>query len=242
MQPLQDKVVVITGASRGVGAATARQFAAEGARVVLTARTRKTLEDTAATLGTDKKRYLVVTADITKPAGMAKIVDAAVKAFGRIDLFVNNAGIGVRKPIEQTGEDDFDLTFGTNVKAVFRSFQEVLPVMRKQGEGHIINISSMASKEGRPTLAVYCASKAALNVMSQAVGAEVRNENIKVSVLMPGSINTNFLSRVSRDTNPSPKSKPRLTPDEVAEKIVFMAKQNHGVWASLAEMRPLHTL
>ncbi len=242
MQSLEDKVVVVTGASQGVGAATARLFAAEGARVVLTARTKAKLDKVAESLGIERNRRLVVTADIGKPAGMHKIAAAAMKKFGRIDIFVNNAGVGVRKEIGQTSEQEYDLMFDTNVKAVFRSFHALLPLMKKQGEGHIINISSMASKAGRPTLAVYCASKAALNVLSEAVGTEVRNDNIKVSVLMPGSIDTNFLSRVTKDRNPSPKNKPRMTPDDVAEKIVFLAKQNHGVWASLSEMRPLRTL
>jgi len=242
MQSLQDKIVVITGASRGVGAAAARQFAAEGAKIVLTARTRAKLEEVAESLGIERNRRLVVTADIGKPAGMQKIVAAALKKFGRIDIFVNNAGVGVRKPIGEMDEREFDLMFDTNVKAVFRSFHALLPQMKKQGEGHIINVSSMASKQGRPTLGVYCASKAALNVLSEAVGTEVRNDNVKISVLMPGSIDTNFLGRVTEDKNPSPKNKPRMSPDDVAEKIVFLAKQNHGVWASLSEMRPLHTL
>ena len=241
MQSLQNKVVVITGASHGVGAAATRQFAAEGARIVLNARGEEGLKQVTDSLGTPDEQALAVAADVGTRAGMRTIIQQAAKKFGRIDVFVNNAGLGVRKAIGQTTEDEWDLMFNTNLKAVYYCFQELLPLMQKQGSGHIINISSMASKQGRPTLGPYGASKAALNVLCESVAGEVRNDNIKISVLMPGSIDTGFLERTAEDENPSPRDKPRMTPDHVAEKIVFLARQDHGVWTSLSEMRPLVT-
>lgn len=241
MPPLQDKVVVITGASRGVGAAAARLFAQEGALVTLNARHKEGLEKVAGTLGVDESRYLVAPADIGKREGMSALVGAVMARFGRIDVFVNNAGLGVRKPITETSEDEWDLMFNVNVKGVFFSFVELVPIMRRQGSGHIINVSSLASKAGRATLGPYGASKGALNILTEGVGEELRNENIKVSLLMPGSIGTDFLSQVTEDRNPSAPDKPRMTPAQVAGMIVELARQDEGVWTSLVQMRPLRT-
>ncbi len=241
MALLTDKVAVVTGASRGVGAATARLLAAEGARVVLCARRRGELEQAAHTLDPDGSRCLIAPADVGTLDGMKGLVDAALGRFGRIDLFINNAGAGVRKPIEETTEGEWDLMFAVNVKAVFRSLRELIPVMRRQGGGHIINVSSMASTAGQPTLGPYAASKAALNLLTESAGEELRNDNIKVSLVMPGSIATNFLARVAADRNPSPAAKPRLTPEQVAAMIVAIAAQDAGVWTSRVHKRPLRT-
>ncbi|MEW5995130.1 MAG: SDR family oxidoreductase [Candidatus Zixiibacteriota bacterium] len=239
MTSLKDKVVVITGASRGIGAATARLFANEQVKLVICGRDRKRLKEVGESLGLQKSDYLTVIADVARASGMKKIVHSAYRKFGRIDIFVNNAGVGVRKEIEKTSEKEFIQTFDTNVKAIFHAFHELVPPMRRQGGGQIINISSMASKQGAPYLAVYCASKAAVSVLSEAVAGEVRNDNIKVSVLMPGSTDTGFMTHMGRDHKPSRKDKPRLTAADVAEAILFLAKQNKSAWTSLADIRPL---
>ncbi len=240
MQSLKNRVVVITGASRGVGAAAAKLFAKEDAKVVLNARNEELLHEIAESLETDESDRLVVPADIGTRDGMKTLVQAAIDRFGQIDVFINNAGLGVRKPITEVTEDEWDFMFNVNVKAIYYSFLELVPHMKKRGGGHIINVSSMASKAGRATLGPYGASKAAVNILSEGVGTELRNDNIKVSVLMPGSINTNFLGRVTEDKNPS-GSKPRMSPVQVAEALVEMAHQDHEVWTSVREMRPLHT-
>jgi len=239
MTSVKGKVVVITGASRGIGAAVARLFAQQQARLVLCGRDRKALAEVAQSLGLPESDYLTVAADISRAAGMKNLVNAAYKQFGTVDIFINNAGVGVRKDIAWTSEKEYNATFDTNVKAVFYSFVELIPRMKEQGGGQIINISSMASKQGVPGMAVYCASKAAVNVLSEAVAGEVRNDNIKISVLMPGSTATGFMSHLSPDQQPSPHDKPRLTPEEVAEAVLFLAQQNQGAWTSLADIRPL---
>jgi NADP-dependent 3-hydroxy acid dehydrogenase YdfG len=236
---VKGKVVVITGASRGIGAAIARLFAREKAKLVLCGRDRKALTEVAASLGLPKTDYLTVLADVTKAAGMKSLVNAAYKKFRVIDIFVNNAGVGVRKDVVLTSEKEYDLTFNTNVKAIYYSFRELIPRMKKQGGGQIINISSMAGKQGVPNLAVYCASKAAVTILSEAVAGEVRNDNIKVSVLMPGSTGTGFMSHLATDLKPSPKDKPRLAPEEVAEAVLFIAGQNQNAWTSEVDIRPL---
>ena len=210
MQSIENKVVVITGASRGIGAAMAGVFAEEGARLLLCGRDKKALGEVVDSLEHLKSQCFAVTSDITKKSGMKKIVDTAMKRFGVIDIFINNAGVGVFKPLEETSEKDYDLMFDTNLKAVYHSFMELLPRMKEQGFGHIINISSMASKQGLPNMALYSASKAALNILSEAVAGEVRNDNIKISVLAPGSTDTGFSGRT-----PSGASN-KLTPEDVA--------------------------
>lgn len=131
--------------------------------------------------------------------------------------------------------------FDVNVKAVYLSFQELIPLMRKQGGGQIINVSTMASRTGRAGLAGYGASKGALNVLCEAVGDELRNEGIKVSLLLPGSIGTGFMTHMGEDRSPSPAGKPRMTPEQVARKIVELAREDREVWTSATEMRPLRT-
>jgi short-subunit dehydrogenase len=239
MMNVKGKVVVITGASRGIGAAVARLFAKEQARLVLCGRDRKALAEVGRSLSVPETDYLTVTADISRASGMKNLVNAAYKQFGVVDIFINNAGVGVRKDIVWTSEKEFNATFDTNVKAIFYSFVELIPRMKEQGGGQIINISSMAGKQGVPGMAVYCASKAAVNVLSEAVAGEVRNHNIKISVLMPGSTATGFMAHLSKDEKPSPPDKPRLTPEEVAEAVLFLAQQNQNAWTSVADLRPL---
>jgi len=240
MRSLQDKVVVITGSSQGIGAAAARLFAAEGARVVICGRDKKRLQEVAASLNLSPGNVVMVTTDVRKAAGMTKIVKTAMDKFGQVDVFVNNAGVVVSKLTERMTEKEFDTIFDTNVKAVFLSFLELLPLMQKQGGGQIINISSMAGKAGMPGIAVYSSSKAALNVLTEGVANEVRNDKIKISVLSPASTDTNFSSNMSPNARKTPsRASKKLTVDEVAEAIIFLAKQNDNAWVSLAEIRPL---
>jgi short-subunit dehydrogenase len=239
MRSLTDAVVVITGASRGIGAAMARQFAAEKAKLVLAARGKEQLAETGKSLKLPKDKLVTVTADVCKRAGMKRIVETGYKKFGRIDVFINNAGIGVSGPVTELAEKDYDLMFDTNLKSVYFCFRELLPLYEKQGGGQIINVSSMAGRHGVPNLAAYAATKAALNVFSESVAGEVRNDNIKVSVLAPGSTDTSFGSGSRRRSGRSSTGKKMLTAQEVAEAAVFLARQNENAWSSMVDIRPL---
>ena len=240
MRSINDKVVVITGSSRGIGAAIARLFADEGARVVIHGRDKVALKGVAETLKVDKDRWLTVTADITKAEGMKKIIDAAYDRFGVIDVFVNNAGVGVAKSLAETTEADFEKMIATNVRAIFHCFKELLPRMQEQGFGQIINISSGAARIGLPGGAVYAASKAAVNVLSESVAGEVRNDGIKVTVLSPGPTDTDFgLGKKKRRAQAAKTGKTMLTPEEVAEAVLFLARQNENAFTSMADIRPL---
>lgn len=241
MRSIKDKVVVITGASKGIGEAIARTFAEKQTRLVLCGRDKSRLDKVAHSLGLDRDRVTTVIADITRPGAMKKIVRTAVRKFGVIDIFINNAGVGTNKNLVDTSAGEFDLMMDTNLKAVFHSFKELLPIMTKQGFGQIINISSLAGKAGVPGLSVYCASKAALNALSEAVAGEVRNSNIKICVLAPGSTATDFRSGMSRRPRQSSSTAIKLTADEVAEAALFLASQNENAFTSMTELRPLIT-
>jgi NADP-dependent 3-hydroxy acid dehydrogenase YdfG len=239
LRSLEELVVVVTGASQGIGEAIARHFAAEGARIVISARNKERLNRAASTLGLTPKNYLVIAADVMRRAGMKKIVEGAINKFGRIDIFINNAGVGIHKPLIETSEKEFDIIFDTNLKAVYYSFLELIPLFKKQEGGQIINISSGAGRIGTPGLAAYSSSKAALNAFSEAVAGEVRNDNIKISVLSPASTDTKLMSNMSQKSHSPSKAALKLTVDEVAEAVAFMAKQNKNAWTSMADIRPL---
>jgi len=231
MQSIKDKVVVITGASRGIGKGIAEHFANEKAKLVLCGRDQNALDDLKKSLSDSNVES--ISEDIRTKAGMNKIVTKTIEQFNSIDIFINNAGVGYKGDLVSTSEEEFDEIFETNLKSVFYSFKELIPIMKKQGRGHIINISSMAGKQGVPGIAVYSTSKAALNTLSEAVGAEVRKDNIKVSVLAPGSTATSFMSG-----KPDPLKK-SLTVDDVAEAVLNLARQDENTWQSLTEIRPL---
>ena len=239
MRSLKNLVAVITGASQGIGAEIARQFALEGARIVLAARNKNRLRQVAGSLCTTERDYLIISADITLKQSMGKIVSAAIKKFGRIDIFVNNAGVGIHKPITETSEQEFDIIFDTNLKAIYFSFLELIPLFKKQGGGQIINISSGAGRIGVPGLAAYSSSKAALNAFSEAVAGEVRNDKIKISVLAPASTDTRLMSNMSKKSHSPSKAALKLSVDEVAEAVIFLSRQNANAWTSMADIRPL---
>ncbi|SYZ74433.1 Short-chain dehydrogenase/reductase SDR [Candidatus Zixiibacteriota bacterium] len=239
MRALDNLVVVITGASQGIGAAIARNFALHNARVVVTGRNRARLAENVAPYNIPRSRYLIIAGDLTHPGTVKKIVSAAVKKFGRIDIFVNNAGVGIHKPVEETTVAEYDTIMDTNLKAIFLSFRELIPLFRRQGGGQIINISSGAARIGSPGLAVYAASKAAVNVLSESAAGEVRNQSIKISVLSPASTDTKLMSQMSKQSRSPSKASLKLTVDEVAEAVIYLARQNSNAWTSMADIRPL---
>lgn len=237
MRNLKDKTVVVTGASRGIGAEIARAFAGENCKLVLCGRDKELLKEVAASCELPKKSITTIIADVRKPAGMKKIVDTAYKKFGRVNIFVNNAGVGYRRSIVEVAEAEYDTTFDTNLKAVFLSFKELIPRMKKQGGGQIINVSSMAAKKSDPGIAVYAASKAALNKLSESVAGEVRGDNIKICVVAPGYTATDLVSK------PMAKKLARslLSTGDVADAVVYLARQNDNAWVSMVDIRPLIT-
>ena len=183
---IEGKVVVITGASSGLGETTARHLAMEGAKLVLGARRLDRLQALAQelNLGTDA----AVATDVTDRAQVKRLVDAAVAAHGRIDVIINNAGLMPHSPLERGKVDDWDRMIDVNLKGVLYVIAAALPHMTRQKSGHIINVSSVAGHKVRPGSAVYAATKAAVRMLSEGLRQEVKPYNIRTTIISPGAV------------------------------------------------------
>lgn len=182
---LRNKVILITGASSGIGEYTARLFAAEGARLVLLARREDRLAALKQELGPDCEA-LIFPADVSNSEELSAAVEAVVEKWGRIDVLVNNAGISIGGPFDEIRESDLRDLLQINLYGAMRLTQLVLPVMMKQRSGHIVNISSAAAELGSPGYTAYIAAKAGLNAFSLTLRREVSQKGVRVSVIMPG--------------------------------------------------------
>jgi len=185
---LDGAVVIITGASSGIGAATARMAAGRGAKVVLAARRSDRIKELAA----DLPDALAVTTDLRDPAQIVRLVDATLDRFGRVDVLVNNAGQGLHVPLEQVRLDDLRAINELNFYAPLLAMQAVIPLMRTQGGGAIVNVSSMTSRMVLPGVGGYSATKSALNMLSQVARRELASDGIVVSIVYPAVTATEF--------------------------------------------------
>jgi len=217
---MTDTVVVITGASSGIGAALAELLARQGMSVVLAARRKDALEAVAAKCGA---RSLVVVADVSVRANVRRIVDETLSRFGRIDVWVNNAGVGITRPPSELTDEDVDSIMQSNVKSALYGMQEVLPHFKERGTGHIINISSML---GRIPFAMvrsaYCGAKHFLNALTATFRAEVQqtHPDIQFSLVSPGVVRTEF-GLNARHGGPDSRQLPdSQSAEEIAEVIV----------------------
>ena len=187
-----DKVVVITGASAGIGAELARQLAATGAKVVLAARRKTELDTVVAEIGTDA--FAVVT-DVTKRSDVERLCRAALDHFGRIDVWVNNAGRGISRSVAELTDDDMDAMWRDNMKSVLYGIQAVLPHFKSRNQGQMVNLSSGLSRVPlAPARAAYGAVKSAVNMLSASLRVELRptHPGIDVTVVLPGVVATDF--------------------------------------------------
>jgi NADP-dependent 3-hydroxy acid dehydrogenase YdfG len=187
---IRGKVVAITGASSGLGEATARLLAAEGAIVVLGARRMDRLQSLEDELKTRGGNALALTTDVTVFDQVRNLVDAAVQAYGRIDVMLNNAGLMPHSPLERLKIDDWNRTIDVNIKGVLYGIAAVLPHMKAQKSGHIINVSSFAGHKVSPAGAVYAATKHAARALSEGLRQEVKPYNIRTTVISPGAVAT----------------------------------------------------
>ncbi|EJL30452.1 SDR family oxidoreductase [Novosphingobium sp. AP12] len=196
MSNIENKVVVITGASSGLGAATARRLSASGAKVVLGARRADRLAALAEELGGDGSALAVPT-DVTQADQVQRLVDTAVAAFGRVDMILNNAGIMPLSPLERLKIADWDRMIDVNLKGMLYGIAAVLPHMQRQLSGHIINVSSVAGFKVIPTSSVYSATKTAVRVISEGLRQEVKPYNIRTTVISPGATDTELPGSVT---------------------------------------------
>jgi NAD(P)-dependent dehydrogenase (short-subunit alcohol dehydrogenase family) len=202
MGKLDDQVVIVTGASAGIGEATARRLSSDGATVVIAARRADRLEAMKREIESEGGRALAVAGDINNAPDRERLVQETLKAFGRIDALVNNAGYGQRGPIELVPIDAIRQNFETNLFSLIALTQLVIPVMRKQQSGRIVNISSVAGRIARPLSSVYDATKHALEAISDGLRGELAPFGIKVVVIEPGFIITEFLGVADENARP----------------------------------------
>jgi short-subunit dehydrogenase len=184
---IKDRVIIITGASSGIGEALARRLSKEGAKLILVARSEEKLNLLKLELGAE-----VVKADMRKKEDIQKMIDTAVKKYGRVDLLVNNAGQGMYGPVERIDIEKYQDIITLNVFGPLRAMEMVIPQMRKQGGGMILNISSRVSKNYFPMLAAYASTKYALNALSLTARTELEPDKIVVSVFHPKMTATKF--------------------------------------------------
>lgn len=185
---IQGKIVVITGASSGLGEATARLLSAQGATVVLGARRVDRLQSLADELNGGGGKALAITTDVTDYDQVKKLVDAAVQTYGRVDVIINNAGLMPSSPLERLKIDDWNRMIDVNIKGVLYGIAAALPYMKEQRAGHIINVSSVAGHKVRAGAAVYAATKHAVRALSEGLRQEVKPYNIRTTVISPGIV------------------------------------------------------
>jgi NADP-dependent 3-hydroxy acid dehydrogenase YdfG len=191
------RVVVITGASSGLGEAAARLLSAQGAAVALGARRAERLQKLAAELIAAGGRALALTTDVTDRGQVKSLVDAAAAGFGRVDVVINNAGLMPQSLLERLKVDEWDRMIDVNIKGVLYGIAAALPHMQRQKSGHIINVSSVAGHKVGPGFAVYSATKFAVRALSEGLRQEVKPYNIRTTVISPGAVATELPDSVS---------------------------------------------
>jgi NAD(P)-dependent dehydrogenase (short-subunit alcohol dehydrogenase family) len=231
--PLAGQVAVITGAGRGIGAAIATRLAGLGARAVLCGRTREALEATSAAIHNQGGQTAVMQCDVTDLRSVESLAERVERTFGRVDILVNNAGIGAASgPLHELSPDDWDRILNTNLRGVYYCIRSFAPLMIRARCGHIINISSLAGKNALPNGAAYSASKWGLNGLTYSLAEELRVHNIRVSVICPGSVHTDF------SPHPGKSAEKMLQADDIAHVVAMIVTQALQSFASEIVLRP----
>jgi 3-oxoacyl-[acyl-carrier protein] reductase len=231
----ENKTAIVTGGTRGIGLSIAKALVAEGAKVYICGRDANHLKSALAGLRRNGPEAADgMAADVRRYADCRKVVEATVEKFGGLDILVNNAGVGTFKPVDQLTPEEWNATIETNLSGVFFFCREVIPEMRKRGGGYIFNISSLAGINPFAGGAAYNASKFGLNGFSEAMMQDVRHDGIRVSYIMPGSVDTDF------GAAPGSKAQEtwKLTGEDIAKAVIDLYRFPSRALASRIEMRP----
>jgi 3-oxoacyl-[acyl-carrier protein] reductase len=230
---LNGQIAVITGSGRGIGAAVARKLASLGALAVVCGRRRKPLESTAAAITGAGGKAQVVECDVTELKSVESLAAEVKRAHNRVDILVNNAGVGgFGGPLYQMPPEAWEQVVNTNLRGVFYCIRAFAPMMLQAHTGHIVNISSLAGKNPLPNGAAYAASKWGLNGLSYSVAEELRGHNIRVSVICPGSVNTELSPHAGKDHSRM------LQPEDVAHAVAMLVTQAPQSFVSEILLRP----
>ena len=224
---LKHKVAIITGGGRGIGRSIAMAYAAEGASVVIAARSAAQLEEVATEIKAQSGEVLTVPTDLRIREDVENLVQKTVDQFGRIDILVNNAGINPRGLFIDSTDEEWEQGWQINVMGVVYCCRAALPIMQQQGSGNIINVGSGMGQVGRSNLSVYCASKAALHGLTQSIAEEVWEDGIIANVLIPGPVKTE-LSKPAWENSGTfrAQSDPWKEPEQVVASALFLATQS----------------
>ncbi len=228
MADLSGKVAIVTGAGRGLGWTIAQRLARDGAKVVIAEIDRASAEEKASAIQQMTQEALPVKTDASRWADVQEMVRRAVEKFGRIDILVNNAGIlGPYFLVDEYPEEVWDRVIGVNLKGTFLCCKAVLPIMKKQGNGSIINIASVAGKEGNAQMAPYSASKGGIITLTKTLGKELATSNIRVNCVSPALLETDMAKAMTPEQRALLTSKIPMgrlgRPEEVAAVVKFLA-------------------
>jgi len=231
-KPLERKVALVTGASRGIGFAIARSLGRMGTKVSICARDVERLERARGELERAGASVLAAPADISRPVEIEALVEKTTRSLGAIEILVNNAGIGYFGPFYQAEEANWDKQLDTNLKAVFLLSKAVAPGMMERRDGHIINIASLAGKNSFAGGAIYCASKWGLVGLTECMAEDLRPFGIRVSVICPGSVETEFSPHAGKDP------RKMLQPEDIAHAVEMLVTQAPQSFISEVLIRP----
>jgi NADP-dependent 3-hydroxy acid dehydrogenase YdfG len=243
MAKLDDKVAVITGASSGIGEATAEVLAAEGAAVVVAARREERLEDLVGRINGNGGKVLGVACDVTDEQQAHNLIKRGRDEFGRVDILVNNAGVMQLSKIQKGLSNEWRTMFEVNVLGLLYATDAAIEVMKEQGSGHLVNISSLASRGTRPGLGVYSGTKMAVNAISESLRQELLEDNIRVTMVEPGAVETELpdhttdeearegLSSLLEQLDP-------LKAEDIANAVVYVVTQPERVSINEILIRP----
>jgi len=238
---IEGKVVVITGASSGLGEAAARLLAEKGAKLVLGARRKERIDALVREIAGSGGSAEAAATDVTVRADVEALVGTAVERFGRVDVMINNAGVMLVSPVERLKVEDWDRMIDVNIKGVLYGIAAVLPVMQRQKSGHLINVSSVAGHKVRPTSAIYSATKHAVRALSEGVRQELKAYKIRSTIISPGAVATELVDRITEDDireAAQPILKMAIPADSFARCVAFAISQPEDVDINEILFRP----
>lgn len=230
MPNLTGKVAIVTGSTKGIGLAIAERLINEGASVAVSARTEADIREVADRLG---ENAAGIVCDVADPDACQRLVDGTIERFGRLDVLVNNAGFGIFKPISEMSIEEWRAQIDVNLGGVFYCSKAALPHLSATGDGFIINIGSLAGRNSFAGGTGYNGSKFGLVGMTEAMMLDVRYDDVRVSIVMPGSVNTAF-----RDQEPGGERSWKLEPDDCALAVMQLLEYPREAHVSRIEMRP----